>query len=76
MADTEESRRTARPKTGGPNPGQLKRAQAKYKQYTKEANTEYERLLAIDKKNKLTVTVNPVEHAFFCHLCELRECKF
>ena len=69
----------ARSKSGGDkgdplgtaNPTQLGRAQKKYREFYKRANTKYERLHAIDKKNKLTV--HPTEHAFFVHLCALRE---
>ena len=72
MADADEIRRTARP-TGGPNAAALSKAQNKYKTYDRSANTEYERLLAIDGKKKLTPTQHPVEHATFVHLCNIRE---
>ena len=72
MADADDSARTARPK-GGPNAEQLRKAQKKHKVYDKDANTEYERLLALDKKTKLNANNNGHEHAFFYHLCELRE---
>ncbi len=72
MAEAEEIRRTARP-TGGPNPAHLGKAQTKYKSFDRQANTEYERLFAIDGKKKLSPTQHLVEHATFFHLCTLRE---
>ena len=72
MADADEIRRTARP-TGGPNAAALSKAQNKYKTYDRSANTEYERLLAIDAKRKLLPTTFTAEHAIFFHLCNLRE---
>jgi hypothetical protein len=72
MAEAEDNRRTARP-TGGPNPAHLGKAQTRYKSFDRQANTEYERLFAIDGKKKLTPTQHPVEHATFFHLCNLRE---
>ena len=72
MAEAEDIRRTARP-TGGPNPALLGKAQTKYKSFDKQANTEYERLFAIDVKKKLTPISSPVEHATFFHLCNIRE---
>ena len=71
MAD-DEIRRTARP-TGGPNAAHFAKAQNKYKTFDRAANTEYERLIAIDSKKKLTPSQDPVEHAIFFHLCNLRE---
>jgi hypothetical protein len=71
MAD-DDVRRTARP-TGGPNAANLAKAQKKYKAFDGSANTEYERLFAIDNKRKLTPSSFPVEHAIFFHLCSLRE---
>ena len=72
MADADEIRRTARA-TSGPNAQHLGKAQTKYKTFDRAANTEYERLLAIDGKKKLTPTQHPVEHATFVHLCNIRE---
>ena len=71
MAD-DEIRRTARP-TGGPNAAHLAKAQNKYKTFDRAASTEYERLLLIDNKRKLTTSQYPVEHAIFFYLCNLRE---
>ena len=71
MAD-DEIRRTARP-TGGPNAANLARAQKKYITFDGSANTEYERLLEIDIRRKLTTSQYPAEHATFFHLCNLRE---
>jgi len=72
MADADDSGRNPRSK-GTANPTQLGMAQKRYREFDKKANTEYERLHAIDKKNKLTPNVNPTEHAFFVYLCALRE---
>jgi hypothetical protein len=71
MAD-DEIRRTARP-TGGPNAANLTKAQNRYKTFDRAANTEYERLMAIDAKKKLTPSQYPAEHAIFFHLCNLQE---
>ncbi len=71
MAD-DEIRRIARP-TGGPNAANLAKAQKKYITFDGSANTEYERLLLIDNKRKLTPSSFPVEHAIFFHFCNLRE---
>ena len=64
--------RTARP-TGDPNAANLAKAQNKYKTFDRAAGTEYERLFAADAKKKLTPSQNPVEHAIFFYLCNLRE---
>lgn len=71
MAD-DEVPRTARPRPNA-NPEQLGKAQRKYKTFSREASTEYERLLAIDKTRKLAPNNNAAEHAIFFHLCSLRE---
>jgi hypothetical protein len=57
---------------GEPNADQLKRAKQKYKTYNESANTEFQRLNALNSSKPLTSNLNPAEHATFHHLNTLR----
>jgi hypothetical protein len=57
---------------GEPNADQLKRAKQKYKTYNESANTEFQRLNALNSSKPLTSNLNPTEHATFHHLNTLR----
>ena len=57
---------------GEPNADQLKRAKAKYKTYNESANTEFQRLSALNSSKALTANLNPAEHATFYYLTTLR----
>ena len=73
MSDA-DGERGARPSRAGTiNLTHLKAAEKKYKDWNKEAQTEFKRLFDIDKKTKLTSTANPYEHAVFVQLCILKE---
>ena len=70
MADEAGS---ARPKrTLPPNTGELKKAQTKFPTFNAAAKTEYERLKQINEDSPLVPNKNPVEHARWYHLSELK----
>ena len=57
---------------GEPNAENYRRAKIKYKTYNETARTEYQRLHGLNSKSTLTPNKNPVEHATYCLLNELR----
>ena len=57
---------------GEPNQEFLKKAKTKYKSYNESARTEFQRLLAAHNKQPLLANKDPVQHATFYHLNELR----
>ena len=69
--DSPDSGKTPRV-TGVPNKEQLERARRKYTKYDREANTEYERLFAVNQKKTLTANTDAFQHATFHHLTSLR----
>ena len=70
MADEAGS---ARPKRAlPPNTGELKKAQQKFQTFNGAAKTEYERLKIINNESPLLPNKNPVEHARWYHLSELK----
>ncbi len=71
MADGANMVRSLR-RTGLPNPEEYRMAKNKYKTWDGPAITEYNRLLAVNAKNPLVNTKNPVEHARYYHLTERR----
>jgi hypothetical protein len=63
----------ARPKrTLPPNSGELKKAQQKFPTFNAAARTEYERLKISNEESPLLPNKNPVEHARWCHLSDLK----
>lgn len=70
MADEAGS---ARPKrTLPPNNAELKKAQTKFPTFNAAAKTEYERLKQINEDSPFVPNKNPVEHARWYHLSELK----
>ena len=64
---------SARPKrTLPPISAELKKAQQKFQTFNGAAKTEYERLKIINNESPLLQNKNPVEHARWYHLSELK----
>ena len=74
MADAAEARSARPSRAGTVNLTHLKTAEKRYRDWNEPAaQTEFKRLFDIDKKTKLTSTVNPYENAVFVQLCILKE---
>ena len=60
---------------GTPIATHLKAAQKKFSTFNEAAATEWKRLKAENAKRTLTPDNNPIEHARWVHLCEIKQKK-